>query len=187
MAGQSTLIRVFTSVLAIFSVLSPASHVAAQDRNGFAFNAGLGASQIRDEDGAETFQGTSFAYSFGIEYRFKSRLALGFEVFDLGTADDTVQGVATEIEVRGFEFTARQYFGDAERAEPFVLLGAAVYSADVEPGGNNGLFGDDAWVVGGGIDYYFAPTFAWRFEGRFFNGPRDESAGLLTAGFVYRF
>ena len=177
-------VSIVAAALVLMMLATPAT---AQDRRGFAVNGGLGSSLIRDEDGAETFQGSAFAYSFGIEYRFKINLAVGFDVFDLGTADDTVQGIATEIDVRGFEFTARQYIGGSERAEPFVLLGAAVYSADVEPGGNNGLFGEDAWVIGGGIDLYTAPTFAWRLEARFFNGPRDESAGLVTAGFSYSF
>lgn len=167
--------------------LLPATSVTAQERSGFGISGGLGTSVIRDEDGPETFRGSSFAYSFGIEYRFQSNFALGFDVFDLGTADDTVEDVNLEIEVRGFEFSARQYFLATKHVEPYVMLGAAVYSADLEPGGNNGLFGDDAWVIGGGFDIYTARAVSWRVEARFFNGPRDESAGLLTAGFSYRF
>lgn len=179
--------KFFQAGAASLVILLLAMPVPAQDRGGFAFSGGLGTSLIRDEDGAETFQGSSFAYTFGIEYRFKSRFALGFDIFDLGTADDTIQNVDTEIDVRGAEFTLRHYFGASERVEPFLMLGAAVYSADVDPGGNTGLFGEDAWMIGGGLDVYTGAAFAWRLEGRFFNGPRDESAGLITAGFIIRF
>ncbi|MFQ5610388.1 MAG: hypothetical protein ACE5F8_08995 [Woeseiaceae bacterium] len=37
----------------------------SQDRQGFSINAGIGASVIRDEDGAETFRDEGFGWTLG--------------------------------------------------------------------------------------------------------------------------
>ena len=179
--------RLKSFLLVIILAIAAMPVAKAQERNGFAFNGGIGSSVIRDEDGVETFRGTAFGFSVGVEYRLKSNLAFGFGTFNLGKANDTIQSVDTELDVRGLEILARYYFPISERSELFGLIGAANYYVDIEPGGNNGLFGEDAWELGGGLDYYTGDSFSWRIEGRFYNGPRDESAGLLTVGFNYRF
>ncbi len=175
-------------LLALLLALAPVGAGAqAPDRSGFAVHGGIGSSVVRDEDGTETFRGTAFAFSLGVEYRFTDLFALTFGTFNLGKPTDTLSGVDTQIDVRGIELLARFYFPVSERTEAYALLGSANYYVDIEPGGNNGLFGEDAWEIGGGLDIYTEESFSWRLEGRFFNGPRDESAGLLTIGLNYRF
>ena len=156
------------------------------DRSGWAFHAGIGASTIRDEDGSETFRGGAFAYKYGIEYRIRNNIALGFSLFDLGTADDTIGGVDTEIGVQGFDFNARFIFGGGGSTEFFALIGHGVYDADVSTGG--AFSGDyDAWEIGAGVDFHTSERVAIRAELRFLNGPEEESGGLGIVGFNFRF
>ncbi len=156
------------------------------DRSGWAFHAGIGGSIISDEDGSETFRGGAFAYNFGIEYRMRNNFALGFSLFDLGTAEDTIGGVDTEIGVQGFDFNARFIFGSGGSTEFYALIGSGVYDADVSTGG--AFSGDyDAWEIGAGVDFYTSERAAIRAELRFLNGPDEESGGLVKVGFNFRF
>ena len=74
----------------------------------------------------------------------------------------------------------------SESVELFALAGSAGYTADLEPGGNNGLFGEDAFELGLGLDIGNRENFAFRLAGRYYDGPRDESGALTTIGFNYR-
>lgn len=159
----------------------------SEDRTGVVVSAGIGSSVIHDKDGTETFRGTDFAYSFAAEYRFNKNISIGMTVFNLGTASDTIGGTPTEIEVDGFDFFGRYIFPLGASVEGYGLVGAAVYQADARPGGFSGLFGEDAWEIGGGLDFFLNENTAIRFEGRFLNGPRDESGGLFTLGLSYGF
>lgn len=172
--------------LAVLPVLH-APNVLAQDRGGFAVNGGIGSSNVRDKDATESFQGSAFAWNLGVEYRFNRTFALGFGTFNLGKPTDTLSGVETEFDVRGIEVLARLYFPLTDKIEIFGLVGNANYYVDIEPGGNNGLFGEEAWEYGAGIDFDVTDDFSWRLEGRYYDGPRAESANLVTLGFTYRF
>jgi len=175
-------------VIAVFlSAMGEAPVASAQSRTGFAAHAGLGASVIRDEDGDETFRGDDFGYLIGVEYRFTRSFALGVDIFDLGRADDTINSVDTEIEAAGIDLVGRLILPVSDNVELYGLAGAAVYWTDVDPDGFPDLFGDDAWVFGAGADFGVGEQLAFRLEGRYFRGSRDESGGLLTAGFSYRF
>lgn len=181
-------IRTVLVVLAL-AVSQPLAAQTA-DKTGFAVNAGLGVSVIRDEDGNDTFDANAFGYLFGIEYRFVPQFALGVNVFSLGTGEDFFDGVDTEIEVRGFDIVGRLIFPLSDSAELYGLLGAAVYDADLEPGNvvvGELLLGEDALAAGIGLDFDTTEDFSLRVEGRYYDGTRDESGGLLTVGFSYRF
>jgi hypothetical protein len=174
--------------LIVFTVLGFGAQAAeAQDKSGFAMNVGIGISQIKDRDGTESFNASAFGYIIGGEYRFNDHFALGFNTFGLGTADDDFNSVNTSIEVKGFDLVARFILPVTERVEFFALAGSAVYTADLEPGGNNGLFGEDAVELGLGLDIGGGESFAFRVAGRYYDGPRDESGALVTIGFNYRF
>ena len=157
------------------------------DRSGWAFNAGIGGAIVRDEDGTETFRGNSFAYNAGIEYRMRNSIAIGFSYFDLGTANDTVGGVDTDINVDGVDFHLRFILAPGGKTEFYALVGSAVYDADVSTGVSFNLFGDGAWELGGGMDYHMSERTAVRFQARFLNGERDESGGFATVGLSFRF
>lgn len=180
------MLRIFAGVLAVlfFAISHPA---LAQVKSGWEIHGGIGPSVIRDEDGTETFRGTGFGFIFGGEYRFTDHFALGLNVLSLGSADDTIGGVETEIEVDAIGFTGRIIFPLGERVEGYGLIGSIVYDADVNPGGGFRIFGEDAWEFGAGIDIPTSEQFSLRVDGRYFNGTRDESGGLLTFGFSYRF
>lgn len=157
----------------------------AGDRTGWAMSGGVGPTYLRDKDGDETFKGNDWGFILGVEYRFIPSFALGINIFNLGTANDTFGGVDTEIQVDGIDIAARIILPVSEKAELFGLIGRASYYADVDPGFSN--FGEDAWEFGAGIDIDTSEDFSIRIEGRYFDGPRDESGGLATIGFSYRF
>ena len=174
-----------TAVLLLTTAAAPIAN--AQSRTGFAVHAGLGASVIRDEDGDETFRGDDFGYLIGVEYRFTPGFALGLDVFDLGRADDTINSVDTRIEAAGIDLVGRLILPVSDSAELYGLVGVASYWTDVDPDGFPNLFGDDARVFGAGAEFGVGEQLAFRVEGRYFRGARDESGGLVTAGFSYRF
>lgn len=157
------------------------------DRSGWAVNAGIGGGIVRDEDGSETFRGGAFAWKTGIEFRTRGAIAIGFTVFDLGTAEDTVGGVDTEIRVDGIDLHARFIFAPGETTEFYGLIGGAVYDADVSTGGGFSLFGDGAIVIGGGVDIFTGERSSIRAEARYLEGDRNESGGYATIGFNFRF
>jgi hypothetical protein len=170
--------------LVVGALATPAT---AQEKTGWGISGGVGASLIKDKDGNETFNGNSFGYSLEVEYRFTPYFALAVGPFSLGSADDFFDGVDTTIKVRGFGFAGRVIYPVSDTADVYARLGGVSYFADLEPGGNNGLFGDDAVEVGAGVDLGAGNSMSFRFEGRYFNGSRDESGALITAGFSYRF
>jgi hypothetical protein len=162
----------------------------AQDETGWGVSAAIGSSQIRDEDGADTFSGSGFGMSAEFEYRFTQNFALGFGGFSLGRADDDFGGVDTEIEVRGYTLFGRVIFPVSDSTEIFGRIGAANYFVDIDPGSvslDDALFGEDAVELGFGVDFGRKEKLAFRLEGRYFNGGSDETGVLLSAGFNYQF
>lgn len=160
--------------------------VNAQERTGFEIHGGIGASQIKDRDGSDTFDGSGFGYTFGIEYRFVPRFALGVDLFSLGSANDTIDSVDTEIEADGIDLFARLIFPLSDAVEVYGRVGGTIYNADVVPGLSSGPFGEEATTFGAGLDIG-RDKLTFRLEGRYIDGRRDESGALLTAGFSYRF
>ena len=175
------------ALILALTLFSGAAEAQEDDRSGWAFNAGIGGAIVRDEDGSETFRGSSFAYNAGIEYRMRNNIAIGFSYYDFGTANDTVGGVDTDITVDGIDFNLRFIFAPGQKTEYFALVGTAIYDADVSTGGSFSLFGDGAWELGGGMDYHTSERSAIRLQLRYLNGDRDESGGFATIGFNFRF
>lgn len=163
----------------------------SQDKIGWGVGAGIGLSQIKDRDdfgnGNETFKGSGFGYDLDIEYRFFRNFAIGIDFFTLGTASDTFNSVNTEIDVGGLGYYGRLIYPITDRIEVFGRIGEVDYSANVTPGGSNGLFGDSAHEWGLGIDVAGGTRFAYRLQVRNFDGPRAESGALLTFGLYFWF
>lgn len=176
--------RAATAVALI--VLFTAPSTDAQERTGLEVHGGIGTSLIKDRDGSETFKGDGFCYTFGLEYRFVPRFALGLDLFNLGSASDTVNSVDTEIEAAGIDLFARVIFPLSDRVEVFGRVGGAVYDARVSPGFGTGPFGENATSLGAGLDIG-RDKLSFRLEGRYLDGANEESGALLTAGFSYRF
>jgi Outer membrane protein beta-barrel domain len=177
----------FLSLLAVILAIASAPPAAnAQERTGFAVHGGFGGSVIKDRDGAATFEGNGFGFNFGAEYRFVPRFALGVDLFNLGSADDTFGGVDVNIDAAGIDFFGRLIFPVSESVEIYGRAGMALYNADVTPGATIDIFGKDGTSLGAGVDIGRG-DFSWRLEGRYFNGMRDESGALLTVGLTYRF
>lgn len=162
-----------------------ATAALADEKSGWAMNAGIGASLIKDRDGSETFEGSGFGYTWGVEYRYSTRWAFGVDLFSLGSASDTFNSVDTSIDVGGFDLRGRMIFPMSDNVEMYGRLGFAGYFADVDPGSNT--LGEDAVSIGLGLDVDRGEHLAFRLEGRYFDGRNDESGALLTAGFNYRF
>lgn len=181
--------RLFAATAASVFLASAFIPVHAQDKIGWGLNAGIGASQIRDRDNDGTFDGNALGFSLEVEYRFSRSFALGFGGFTLGTADDTVNSVDTEIDVDAINLVGRLIFPLSDSVDVYGRLGVVNYFTDVEPGfgGLDRLFGDDAVELGIGMDVGGGEHFAFRLEGRYFNGSRDETGALLTLGVNYRF
>lgn len=177
----------YLTVLVLALCATPTS---ADDRTGWSFSAGIGASQIKDKDNDETFDGNSFGFAAEIEYRFTEYFALGFGGFTLGRAEDMFNGVDTEIEVRGYDFFGRVIYPFSDTAEVFGRLGATNYFVDIDPGSvsiDDALFGNDATEFGLGVDFGRKKKMAMRIEGRYYSGGSDESGALILAGFNYLF
>ncbi len=172
-------------LLGLFAFIGTAQ-AQGEDRAGWSFNLGVGGAIVRDEDDTETFRGNSFAWKTGIEWRLKNSIALGFTVFDLGTASDVVGGVDTDVRVDGIDMHARFIFRPGETTEFYGLFGGAIYDANVSTGGST-FFGDGAFLIGGGMDYFTSERTSIRFELRYLEGEREESGGFATIGFNFRF
>ncbi|MGI9234548.1 MAG: outer membrane beta-barrel protein [Woeseiaceae bacterium] len=169
------------------TLLFVAESASAQGKAGWAVNLGVGVSQVKDRDGTESFNANDLGFIVGGEYRFNNHFALGLNAFSLGSPEDDFNSVNTSIEVRGFDLVLRFILPVADSVDVFALAGTAGYTADLEPGGNNGLFGEDAAEYGLGLDFGTGDRFDFRLAGRYYDGPRDESGALTTAGFNYRF
>lgn len=178
-------VRQLTAIAVVVALALTAAETSAAEKSGWGMNAGIGASLIRDRDGDDTFSGNGFGYTWGLEYRFGPRWALGFDLFSLGTATDTFDAVETKIDVGGYELRARVIFPLSENVELYGRLGSAGYFADLRPGGST--LGEEALSVGLGVDIDRDEHWTIRLEGRYFDGPRDESGGLVTLGLNYRF
>jgi len=179
--GAQQLIVYFLVLL--LPLLTTPAH--ADEKRGWALSFGLGPSLIKDRDGNETFDGNGFGYNWGPEFRFSKRWALGMDFFSLGHARDTFNSVDTRIDVGGLELRGRLIHQLTENVEMYGRLGYAGYFADLAPGGSN--FGEGAVALGLGLDIDRGEHFSIRIDGRYLDGPRDESGALLTAGFNYRF
>jgi hypothetical protein len=176
------------SIIGIFLTASTTGHAA--DRKGWGITAALGATRIKDKDGVETFSGSASGYSAAVEYRFTQYFALGFGGFSLGKATDTFNSVETQIEVRGYNIFVRAIYPVSHKVDVFAHIGSANYFVDIDPGSQSftdALFGKEATEFGLGIDFARREKLAFRFEGRYFDGGRDETGSLLMVGFNYLF
>jgi hypothetical protein len=165
------------------AVMATTSH--ADEKKGWALSVGIGPSQIRDRDGADSFDASGFGFTWGPEYRFSKRWALGVDFYSLGSGTDNYGPVDTRIDVGGFDFRGRVIFPISEKVEFYGRLGFGGYFADLDPGGST--LGEHATSFGLGLDIDTGEHFSLRFDGRYLDGKRDESGALLTAGFNYRF
>lgn len=177
-------VRLLVAVVLALAVAAPAAN--AQDRTGFAVHGGIGGSLIEDRDGAATFEGNGLGYILGVEYRFVPRFALGVELFSLGSAEDTFGDVDVRIDANGLDVFGRLIFPVTQAVEVYGLAGVILYDADVTPGSTIDIFGKDGTALGAGIDIGRGDL-SFRVEGRYFDGTEEESGGLLTIGFSYRF
>ncbi|MEM7283369.1 MAG: outer membrane beta-barrel protein [Pseudomonadota bacterium] len=152
---------------------------------GWGFSAGVGVSQMRDRDPEGTFEGNDFGYLFNFEYRFTQHFALGVGGFNLGADTDIVNGEEILIDVHGSDFFVRGIAPISESVEIYGRIGGASYDVN----NRSFLFADDAFEIGLGVDFIPGKSehLAIRLEGLFFNGSSDESGGLATIGFSYRF
>lgn len=180
MVGKLFVPQLFGILLLLLAMAS-----FADEKTGWAMSAGIGISFIKDRDGDETFEGNGFGYTWGAEYRFSKRWAFGIDFYSLGSADDTFNSVDTTIDVGGFDLRGRIIIPVAETVEVYGRLGFGGYFADVDPGSNN--LGEDSVSAGLGLDIDRGGHFTIRIDGRYLDGPRDESGALLTGGFNYRF
>ena len=180
--------RTLAALLLVVS-LGCADLSAAQDKTGWSVSGVVGVSQIRDEDSTDTFDGNSLGLAADFEYRFTPNFTLGLGLFSLGRADDVFEGVETEIAVRGFSLFGRVIQPLSDSVDFYGRIGAAVYYVDIDPGGVGlaDLFGEDAVERGIGIDFGRRERLAYRLEGRYYNGGKDETGALITAGFNYLF
>jgi len=182
----TTMNRLNCSLLMLATFMFAAGESVADEKRGFAVNFGIGVSQVMDKDGTEEFKGNALGYSIGGEYRIGRNFAFGAGVFGLGAPDDDFNGENTKIEVKGGDLSMRFIMPVSDGIEFFGLVGHAWYTADLEPGGNNGPFGDTAVQFGFGMDLG-SGDLAFRLAGRYFDGSKDEAGALVTAGFNYRF
>lgn len=173
----------------VFLVLGLPDASSAQDRSGWSVSGMAGISQIRDEDETDTFDGNSLGLAADVEFRFTPNFSLGLGLFSLGRADDTFDGVDTEISVRGFSFFGRLIHPVSDTVDVYGRIGAATYYVDIDPGsvGLADLFGEDAVELGFGIDFGRQEKLAYRLEGRYYNGGKDETGALILFGFNYLF
>ncbi len=183
----------FTNRAALFLIvvllLGATPPVNAEDRTGWSVSAGVGASRIKDVDGADRFSGAGIGTAAEFEYRFSPNIALGFGGFSLGRAEDSFGGVDTEIEVRGFELFGRAILPVSDTFEIYGRIGSATYFVDIDPGSVSldDLFGEDAVELGFGVDFGRKEKIAFRIEGRYYNGGSDETGALMFVGFNYLF
>lgn len=182
--------RLFVQVFVVILLTGVASNAKAQTKTGWGISTTIGSGSIRDQDGTETFSGNGFGFSAEVEYRFTPNFALGFGGFSLGRADDTFNGVDTTIQVRGYEFFGRLIYPTSDRVDVYGRLGAASYSADIDPGSvsiSDALFGQEAVDIGIGVDFHRKSNLALRLEGRYMNGSKEETGALLSIGINYLF
>ena len=162
----------------------------AQDRTGWAVSAGIGASRIKDKDGADEFSGAAFGTTLEVEYRAVPHLAFGLSGFSLGRAEDSFGGVDTEIEARGWEFFGRVIRPVSDTLEIYGRIGAGTYFVDIDPGSvsfEDAILGSGFVDFGGGIDFGRKEKLAFRLEARYLLGEKDETGALMLLGFNYLF
>lgn len=180
MGGQQLAIYVIAVIVPLISTV-----VRADDDTGWAVSFGIGSASIRDKDGDDTFRANEFVYNWGPEYRYSQRWALGVDFFGIGSGTDDFNGVETTIDVGGFELRGRYIVRLSDSVEMYGRLGYAAYFADVDPGGNTA--GEGAATLGLGFDFGRGDHWRFRLDGRYLQGPSDESGAIVTAGFNYRF
>ncbi len=180
MGGQQMVIYLIAVIVPLISTAA-----RAEDKTGWATSFGIGGSMIRDTDGDDTFRANEFAYNWGPEYRYSERWALGVDFFGIGSGTDDFNGVETTIDVGGFELRGRYIMPLSDGVEMYGRLGYAAYFAEVDPGGNTA--GEGAVTLGVGFDVGRGEHWTFRLDGRYLQGPSDESGAIVTAGFNYRF
>ena len=121
-----------------------------RSRSGFAVNVGVGVSQVKDRDGTESFNANAFGFILGGEYRFNDHFRAGTEHLRSRYVPRTSSIPSIRRSTfSGIDLVMRFIMPVSdERSNCLSLAGSAGYTADLEPGGNNGLFGEDAVEFG---------------------------------------
>lgn len=156
--------------------------VHADAVRGFAVSAAIGPTTIEDVDGAETFTGDGFGWSFDVEYRASQYFALGVGVLSFGEAEDFFEGQQMSIKAGATNFFVRGVLPVAPGFELYGRLGSAIYTTDSS-------FFDlgEGTSFAVGADVARREHWSLRIEGLQIFGEDDEDGSLITVGVSYLF
>jgi OOP family OmpA-OmpF porin len=160
-------------------------------RKGGYIGGSIGQSAYVEEDviGSEDFEGTDVGWKIFGGYRFSRYLGVDLGYYDLGTPDDTIAGIDTEIELTGWNLSAVGTL-PLGRFEFFGRLGLFSWDADAKAtmGSLSGSASDSGTDGSAGIGGSWAVTKKVRIRGELEGfAIEDAGASLLSFGVDYRF
>ncbi len=131
---------------------------------GFYAGAGIGITQVEDEEGGVSFDDNPFGWKIIAGYDFNENFAIEGSYVNSGEAEDTVSGIDVEAELTAFTVSAVGLLPLSESATLYGKLG--LYSGESEVSAF-GLTEDDdesGLTVGGGVRFQTTEQLTLRAE-----------------------
>jgi OOP family OmpA-OmpF porin len=140
---------------------------------GFYAGAGLGITQIEDEEAGESFKDSPFGWKIYAGYDFNENFALEGAYLNSGEAEDDVFGENVKVELTALVVSAIGLMPVGESTQLFAKLG--YYDGDEEITVLGETFDDDdsGLTVGAGVRYQSSDNLAMRADFDWFDTEYD--------------
>lgn len=153
---------------------------------GFYAGAGIGITQIEDEEGGLSFEDNPFGWRLIAGYDFNENFAIEGSYIDSGEAEDSVQGVDVEAELTAFTVSAVGLLPLNDTTTLFGKLGLYSGESEVSAAGLSEDDDEDGLTVGGGVRFRTTDQLTIRAEFDWFDTDLD-TVWSIGVGFQYGF
>jgi OOP family OmpA-OmpF porin len=140
---------------------------------GFYAGAGMGITQIEDEDEGVTFEDSPFGWKVFAGYDFNENFAVEGAYLNSGEAEDDLFGENVKAELTAFAVSAIGLMPVGDSAHIFGKVGYYDGEQEIKAFGLTVTEDDDGLTVGGGIRFKTAKNFALRADFDWFDTTVD--------------
>ncbi len=153
---------------------------------GFYAGAGLGLTQIEDEDQGVSFEDNPLGWRLLAGYELNENFALEGSYVNSGTAEDTVLGENVEVELSAFTFSAVGLLPVSDMVKVFGKLGFYSGEQEITVQGITLDDDEDGLTVGAGLRFDAGNNFVIRGDFDWFDTDLD-TLWSVGVGFQYYF
>jgi OOP family OmpA-OmpF porin len=153
---------------------------------GFYAGAGIGVTQIEDEEQGISFKDSPFGWRLLAGYDFSDNFGVEGSYINSGTAEDVIQGENVEVELSAFTVSIVGLLPVSDSAQLFGKIGFYSGEQEVTVQGFTLDDDEDGAIIGAGIRWDTSEAFAVRGDFEWYDTDLD-TLWSIGVGFQYYF